>query len=77
MPVAVNNDAPIHQHVAEKEEDFRLYPPPALLHQPSLSDQNLTRLGQESPRQPEHALNNVDPLLVFLCKHKLLLHGCL
>lgn len=49
VPTAAEYDASIHQHIVKEEEGFRLWTPAALLHQPTLSDQNPAWLEQGLP----------------------------
>lgn len=66
VPVALDDDAAVHQHVAEEEEDLWLRPPTALFHQAALHQQDPTWLGQLCAGGGERVLHRRDALRVPL-----------
>lgn len=64
VPAALEDDAAVHQHVTEEEEDLWLWPPSALFHQAALLQQNPTRFGQLCAGGTERVL--LDGLMVPL-----------
>lgn len=66
VPAALDDDAAVHQHVAEEEEDLWLWPPSALFHQAALPEQNPTWFGELCPGGTEIALRHFDGLMAPL-----------